>query len=544
MKNDLSIFKSFVKPSNQLIKPTTTNSVIYTRVSTKEQADNNMSLDTQLKLCKQFANKNGYIVMESFGGTYESAKNDERKEFNKMLSFVKKSKEKISYIIVYSVDRFSRSGANAIYLKEQLRHQGVHILAVTQPSDTATPSGSLQQNIQFIFSEYDNQLRREKCMSGVKEALLRGEWCHRPPSGYDSIKRNGQRVLVVNEVGKLLRKAFLWKAKDGLSTEEIKLRLEKMGAKMWHQKLSYIFRNPFYCGILSHPSLEGQLIEGKQEKLVSKEIFLKANEILKENKQGYSINYDNVNVPLKNFLKCGHCGYNMPGYIVKKKNLWYYKCRKKGCCNNKSANELHTLFTEILSSFTFPKKYHKVIQEQVTRTYYKNSKENIDDSESLKNQLNVIQTKLERLEERHITEEISSEMFNKYQAKFKTEAAEIQKIIHKSAGQVSNPNEVSETALKYATNFNEMWASGEYQDKQRFQYLLFPDGLVYDKKKGSCRTERIDSTFLGIVIKSQALANKKIGIPALGLRYSDLVENTGFEPVASSLPAKRSSQMS
>ncbi len=544
MKNDLSVFKSFVKPSNQPIKPTTTNSVIYTRVSTKEQADNNMSLDTQLKLCKQFANKNGYVVLESFGGTYESAKNDERKEFNKMLSFVKKSKEKISYIIVYSVDRFSRSGANAIYLKEQLRHQGVHILAVTQPSDTATPSGSLQQNIQFIFSEYDNQLRREKCMSGVKEALLRGEWCHRPPSGYDSVKRNGQRVLVVNEVGKLLRKAFVWKAKDGLSTEEIKLRLEKMGAKMWHQKLSYIFRNPFYCGILSHPSLEGQLIEGKQEKLVSKEIFLKANEILKENKQGYSINYDNVNVPLKNFLKCGHCGYNMPGYIVKKKNLWYYKCRKKGCCNNKSANELHTLFTEILSSFTFPKKYLKVIQEQVTRTYYKNSKENIDDSESLKNQLNVIQTKLERLEERHITEEISSEMFNKYQAKFKTEAAEIQKIIHKSAGQVSNPNEVSEIALKYANNFNEMWDSGEYQDKQRFQYLLFPDGLVYDKKKGSCRTERIDSTFLGIIIKSQALANKKIGIPALGLRYSDLVENIGFEPITSSLPAKRSSQMS
>ena len=246
-------------------------------------------------------------------------------------------------------------------------------------------------------------------MSGVKEALLRGEWCHRPPSGYDSIKRNGQRVLVVNEEGKLIRKAFLWKAKDGLTTEEIKLRLEKMGVKMWHQKLAYILRNPFYCGILSHASLEGQIVEGKQEKLVSREIFLKANEVLKENKQGYSINYDNVNVPLKNFLKCGHCGYNIPGYIVKKKNLWYYKCRKIRCCNNKSANELHTLFTEILSSFTFPQKYHKVIQEQVSRTYFKNSKESISDSEHLENQLRVIQTKLERLEERHIIEEISSE---------------------------------------------------------------------------------------------------------------------------------------
>ena len=38
-------------------------------------------------------------------------------------------------------------------------------------------------------------------------------------------------------------------------------------------------------------------------------------------------------------------------------------------------------------------------------------------------------------------------MFNKYQAKFKTEATEIQKIIYKSAGQVSNPNEVGEIAL-------------------------------------------------------------------------------------------------
>src|ERR1035437_10059130 len=176
MKNDLSMFKAFVKPSHQLIKPTTNNSVIYTRVSTKEQADNNMSLDTQLKICKQFANKNGYIIMESFGGTYESAKNDERKEFSKMLSFVKKSKDKISHIIVYSVDRFSRSGANAIYIAENLRKQGVLVCSVMQPTDSTTASGSLQQNIQFIFSEYDNQQRPEKSMAGVKEMLLKGEW--------------------------------------------------------------------------------------------------------------------------------------------------------------------------------------------------------------------------------------------------------------------------------------------------------------------------------------------------------------------------------
>ena len=52
--------------------------IIYTRVSTKEQADNNTSLTTQKKYCEEYAVKNGFEVVEYFGGTYESAKTDER----------------------------------------------------------------------------------------------------------------------------------------------------------------------------------------------------------------------------------------------------------------------------------------------------------------------------------------------------------------------------------------------------------------------------------------------------------------------------------
>src|SRR5688500_6747484 len=87
-----------------------TTCVIYTRVSTKEQAENNMSLDIQRKACEQFVKNHGYKIMAYFGGTYESAKTDERIEFSNMLSFVEKSRERIYFIIVYSIDRFSRSG--------------------------------------------------------------------------------------------------------------------------------------------------------------------------------------------------------------------------------------------------------------------------------------------------------------------------------------------------------------------------------------------------------------------------------------------------
>ncbi len=128
-----------------------------------------------------------------------------------MLSFVKKSSRQIAHIIVYSVDRFSRSGANAIYMAEQLKKEGISLYAVTQPTDTSTASGSLQQNIQFIFSEYDNQLRREKSITGMREMLLRGEWCCAPPFGYDIVYREGNRDIVVSSKGKMLRRHFTGK---------------------------------------------------------------------------------------------------------------------------------------------------------------------------------------------------------------------------------------------------------------------------------------------------------------------------------------------
>src|SRR5690606_20057302 len=101
-----------------------------------------LSLSTQLKGCKSYAQKMGYEIVAHFGGTYESAQTDERKEFTKMLSFVKKAKEKVSYIVVYSLERFSRN-ENSIWLTGQLRKLGVEIVSVTQPIDTTSASGQM-----------------------------------------------------------------------------------------------------------------------------------------------------------------------------------------------------------------------------------------------------------------------------------------------------------------------------------------------------------------------------------------------------------------
>jgi site-specific DNA recombinase len=542
--NDLIIFNQFGKGKKKE-KLNSANCVIYTRVSTKEQADNNMSLSTQKRYCEQYAIKNGYAILGYFGGTYESAKNDERKHFNNMLSFVKKSKEKISYIIVYSVDRFSRSGANAIYIAQQLKREGVVICSVTQPTDTTTANGSLQQNIQFIFSEYDNQLRREKCITGTKEALLRGEWCQTAPIGYERGQVDGRRIWVVNKVGKLLRKAFHWKVQEGISNEEARERLWKLGLKLTHQRMSDLFKNPFYCGLISHNILEGQVVEGIHEKLVSKDVFLHVNEVQNKNPHGYASTEVNEAIPLKRFLRCDTCRQFLRGYIVKAKGIYYYKCNTVGCKCNKNAGSLHKQFTDLLQKYTFKKEsLAPVIRKQMLATYYKSVEEEVDERSTFKKNLEEIVAKLGRLKTKLKNEEISYALYLEFVAELEKERQEIEDELAKPAKGVSNPEKCIEMAISYSTKLAPVWSSAKYTDRQRLQFLVFPTGIFYNRKTNECRTEEVNPVFEYIAELERVLEENKSRTSLKNSECAAWVEDNGVEPMTSCMPCKRSSQLS
>lgn len=529
VKNE-AVWHQFVKYGS-VNKEKTDNCIIYTRVSTKEQ-ESGYSLDAQRKDCEEYAIKQGLNIMGYFGGTYESAKTDERKEFNRMLSYAKKSKEKITYIIVHMLDRFSRSGANAIYIKEQLKDLGIYIQSVRQPVDTSTSSGDFQQNIQMIFSHYDNQVRKEKCMSGIKEALLKGEWVTKPPVGYDIVYSDGIKSIVLNEKGKLIRKAFHWKA-QGESAVEIIEKLKKLGFHLYPQQMSRIFKNPFYCGMLSHSVLEGKLVKGNQEECISEEIFLKANEVLSKLPHGYVHSKEVEPIPLKNYLKCGHCGSNMPGYLNKKKGLWYYKCRVKGCCNNKSAIKLHDQFCKILDLLTVNPEYRQKLKEAIASKITELQQERIEIEQSLMAQLKQAQTKLEQMEERHAFGEITKEIYAKFSLKVKEEVDKLSNQLQECRKKVSNPEGLAERMLNYAENLSEVWDNSDYKEKAKLQNILFPAGITYNKKTDECRPINWAKAF-GWTAQQQGLFEvKEKGESALLFTNSPLVGARGFEPPTS-----------
>ena len=533
MKTTSHLIKTFAKgASENSARKNLRNAVIYTRVSTKEQADTNQSLDTQKKYCLQYALKNELNVLGFFGGTYESAKTDERNEFNRMIRFVKNQKEGVSHILVYSLDRFSRTGDNAIFISSELKKQGISIVSVTQPIDVSTHSGVLQQNIQFIFSKYDNDLRKEKCVAGMKEKLLRGEWIGYPPSGYSYDRSGGgkEQRIVINERGNQIKQAFLLKASKGLTNTEIAEITSRMGERLTNNRLTEILRNPFYCGYISHNLLEGEMVKGKHEPLISEEIFLQANDLLKKNAYGYKHLDKNENIPLRNFVRCADCETPWVGYIVKKKGLYYYKCNKIGCRCNRSAKLIHQSFEKFLRTYQIDQRFIDPIKDQLLYTYQSFTSTDKEGLRALKQNLSEIETKIEKIEERFAFGDIDRDVFEKVGGKLKEEKKKIEAQLEGPKNKLSNPSEFIVKALKICSNLSNLLVSADYDGKRNLQEILFPGGIMYDKKIDDYRTINVNVIIELTRLFSNNSEHEKSGQSKNFLDLSASVPKAGIEP--------------
>lgn len=527
--NNLNLFNSFSPKGNEN-KAKGQNAVIYTRVSSASQEDNT-SLETQKAECERYALRKGYNVVAYFGGTYESAKTDDRKEFNKMIQFVKRSKN-IAYIIVYSYERFSRSGiSGAKIVQDLMMDQGIMTLAASQDLDPTTAAGQLQQNMLFIFGKMDNDMRRDKTTTGMRELIRKGYFPWNPPIGYTNLSK-GKAVehnIVVNEQGKILRKAFEWKANLGMENATIVRKLAELGLKTNEKTLGHVLSNPFYCGIIVSSMVPGEIIVGKHEPMISRELFLKVNNIVSDTRNHpVSHNEEDENLPLKRFMRCGTCDTPMTGYLVAKKGLYYYKCRVKGCCNNKSAKDAHEQFKALISAFDFDADYKELMSMYLKELFTIALSDKFEDRKLIQTKLTEVKDRIETLEERFAIGVINQELYTKFIGKYVAERQDLQKELANTAMESSNLDKSINKLLEYCDKPLSAWENSSVDGKMRLQNQFFPEGISYDTKKGEVRTKRINSGMVLIPELAKVLAKTKKGEPISSDQFSHLVTPEGF----------------
>ncbi len=489
----------FAKGKKSENKKDTKFAVAYTRVSSKEQSEN-LSLDVQIQAIRNYAERNGYSIVETYGGTYESAKNEERVEFQKMMEYVRRNKKSISAILIYSMDRFSRSGANAIYLSDQLRKQGTEIIAVTQPTNTYEPSGELHQNIMLVFSHFDNQQRRMKTIEGMKEKLRRGYWVGIAPRGYRYCGTK-EKKLVLSDLAPIIRRAFEMKARDGYNNIEIAKELKPLGLNVHHKTMSKIFSNVTYLGYLSCSLLEGEIVKGKHEAIVSEELFFEVNKMKRVIKNRIKETEANQFVPLKNFIQCPKCKIKkLTGYEVSlRRGNWYYKCSSKGCKINVNIYHMHQTFYELLKSYSIKPEMVPDIKSKLRDMMISYYKEQVKEEQLLLKEINKIKKKIDILDERFAYGEIDKSVYKKVSSKEKKAQVLLEKQVL-----MKNPNSISKIengiteALTLAQNIHTLWDDGDVYQKRRLQTIIFPKGVEYRCKDKGLVPLEVEKTLFAI----------------------------------------------
>ena len=171
--------------------------VIYCRVSTKEQAKN-LSLPAQRKACTRFCEDQGWKVDRVFVERGESAKTEDRTELQELLAYCRENRGKLQVVVVYSLDRFARSNFAHYAVRALLAQLGITLRSVTQPIDES-PTGKLMEGVLAAVAQFDNDVRAEKTVVGMKEALARGRWTFQAPLGYRNVRRpDGSPTLEID----------------------------------------------------------------------------------------------------------------------------------------------------------------------------------------------------------------------------------------------------------------------------------------------------------------------------------------------------------
>jgi site-specific DNA recombinase len=394
---------------------------IYIRVSTEAQREEGYSIDAQKEmLTAHCISKNIKDYDYYIDGGYTGS-NIERPELKRLIGDVKNGL--IKTVLVYKLDRLSRSQKDTLYLIEDVFNpHGVDFISLNESMDTSTPLGRLMLGILSAFAQLERENIRERTRMGMKERVKSGLWMGggRVPFGYDYDKELG--VLVPNKDAETVRKIY-----DLYLQGYSSARIARMTGLKYEKLAIQILMRKSNAGYIN---FNGEEYLGKHEPIVSLDVYQRAMDYMLERGK---VRTTDSQYLFSGLIYCGKCGAKMRYQKWGKggcKIVCYSRDRSKphlvkdpGCDNVRQwASELEEAVINDLFSFSIKQlnpenglspgraseylhRRYDEVSKRIKRLYILYS-ENADDIlletvEDLKKELADIQKQIEREEERN-----------------------------------------------------------------------------------------------------------------------------------------------
>lgn len=279
--------------------------VAYIRVS-KEKADG-YSPETQLRKIREYCRMRDWVIVEEFRDLDESGRKEDRPDFQRMIEFIK-NEGGIDYVVVYRVDRFSRSTKDFLYYLDILEKHGCNLVSVNESFDASTPFGRAMVSMLAVFAQLESDAIGERIRDNLAHAV-RQRKIHlgaRPPYGYT---RQKGRLTVHPEQAKHVRWIYqrYW---EGEGTRTLARQLTEAhvptptGRRVWrYTTVQTILENPVYAGYISW---NGEVIPGEHEPIIAPGDWAQVQELIRARAGGPRSTGEGS--ALGRLLHCGLCG--------------------------------------------------------------------------------------------------------------------------------------------------------------------------------------------------------------------------------------------
>lgn len=380
---------------------------LYVRVSSQEQADEGYSIGEQTERLKKYAEAMGWVVHKVYVDPGYSGGNIDRPGLNEMIRDVENGH--IDTVVVYKLDRLSRSQFDTLYLIEKVfLANNTDFVSMTENFNTNSPLGRAMIGFLAVFAQLEKDKINERTLMGKEARAKEGKWHggSTEPIGYDydpsteELNINEYEAMQIREVYKL----FL----DGMPLRAVERLFKEKGYKhkhgVWDPKtMRNVMRNKVNIGFIKH---RGEWYPGEHDSIIDIETYEKANKLLDERAEQFKatgIKPGAQTTYLGGLLYCKHCGAKYAKQENSRKKpgrppVWWYMCYSRSKkskkmikdpnCKNKNWKmaELDGLvFEEIGKLVSNPDYYHQLKKDKP-----------VSDEP---NKINILEKEIEKIDE-------------------------------------------------------------------------------------------------------------------------------------------------
>ena len=506
--------------------------ILYTRVSTDEQADRGYSLPAQEAQLRKYCEIQGITAVDHFQDD-ASAKSFNRPAFHRLLESVKAHRRSIDLLLIVRWDRFSRSIEESYRMLRQLADQGIEVRAVEQPLDLSVPENKMMLAFYLAAPEVENDRRSISTQAGMRRARREGRWIARPPKGYKSVPDAlGKPLMVPNEDAALVREAFSEVAKSVYLLEEVRLRLRRKGFRCSKNQFTLLLRNPLYMGKVPIPAWrdeEAEIVEGLHEPLVTEEVFLRVQDVLNGRKgpsAGKTVR-QHGSLPLRGHLRCRRCGGNLTGSRTKGNGgtYDYYHCQK-GCKERFRAETANECFSELLHSIQVPREVAQLDLAIMQDVFAEKEGDRRQQIERVEAELVEQEKRLLQIDERYVDGDLERDSYLRLKraSEERVRALELRRTELRQTE--TNSMRYARYGLSLLTDLPRYYEEAALPVKQTLTGLIFPEPLIFER--GTYRTPRMNEAVAILSSKHATLqqetegpatkiGNRSYQAPALGL---------------------------